>query len=40
MSNVYLNVYKPVLEMNHTCIIPSYFIIQANMISYVLYKNK
>lgn len=35
MSNVYLNV-KRVLEMNY--ILPSYFIILANMISYVLYK--
>lgn len=35
MSNVYLNA-KRVLEMNY--ILPSYFIILANMISYVLYK--
>lgn len=35
MSNVYLNVYKRVLEMNY---LPLLFIILTNMNSYVLYK--
>lgn len=35
MSNVYLNVYKRVLEMNYLTLL---FIILNNMNSYVLYK--
>lgn len=35
MSNVYLNVYKRVLEMNY---LPLLFIILTNLNSYVLYK--